>query len=101
VAHYRALKRDSAGAYFFGEASLFPAGNWLLNNKKADDAVLVFRLNIEEYPANWRGHDRLGAAYVGVGDTARAVASYRRSMELNPRNQNTAEVLNRLGAIRR
>jgi hypothetical protein len=98
IAHYRALKRDSAGAYFFGEVSLIPAGNWLLNNKKADDAVLVFRLTTDEHQANWRGHDRLGAAYVAVGDTVRAVASYRRSLELNPTNRNTAEVLKRLGA---
>jgi hypothetical protein len=97
VARYRALKRDSATAYYFGEGSLFPSGNWLLNNKKPADAVIVFRLIVEESPANWRGHDRLGAAYVAVGDTARAVASYRRSLELNPDNPNTAEILMRLG----
>lgn len=98
VARYRVLKRDSASAYYFGEGSLLLPGNWLLNNKDPQDAVIVFRLSVEEYPANWRGYDRLGAAYVRTGDTARAVASYQRSLELNPKNQNTADVLKRLGA---
>jgi cytochrome c-type biogenesis protein CcmH/NrfG len=59
---------------------------------------MVFQLQTEEYPASWRSHDRLGAVYVGLADTARAIASYLRSLELNPTNQATVGILTRLGA---
>lgn len=100
VARYRALKRDSAQAYLFDERELRSAGYWLLQNKKAHDAAVVFRLVVEEYPNSWASHDGLGESYLAAGDTSKAIASYRRSLELNPKNQDAADVLKRLGGKR-
>lgn len=97
VARYRALQRDSAKVYFLGGFTLIPAGNWLLENKKPAEAAIVFRLSVEEHPANWMAYQRLGEAYLGVGDTTKAIATYRRSLDLNPNNRNAAEGLKRLG----
>lgn len=97
VARYRALKRDSAQAYFFDAGQLSPSAFWLLSNKKFHDAVMVFGLIVEEYPDAWNPYGGLGESYLAVGDTSKAIASYRRSLELNPKNQNAADVLKRLG----
>jgi hypothetical protein len=98
VARYRAMKRDSAQAYFFDENQLTSAAYWLLDNKQPQDALIVFLLNVEEYPDAWSPYDGLGESYLAVGDTSRAIANYRRSLELNPTNQAAADVLKRLGA---
>ncbi len=42
-------------------------------------------------------HDSLGEAYVTQGDRERAIASYRRSLELDPGNINANEILQELG----
>ena len=97
VARYRALKRDSATAYFFNENSLDAAGYSLLDNKRPADAAIVFRLKVEEYPAAWSGYDGLGESYLAAGDTAKAIASYRRVLELDPANKNAVAVLAGLG----
>jgi predicted TPR repeat methyltransferase len=40
---------------------------------------------------------RISEAYLVRGDTTRAIANYRRSLALDPRNSNAAAVLERLG----
>lgn len=98
VARYRVIKRDSSSAYFFGDSELNAVGYWLLDHQRANDAMIVFRLNVDEYPGAWNARDGLGEAYLAIGDTTRAIANYKRSLELNPRNQNATDVLRRIGA---
>jgi hypothetical protein len=98
VARYRALRRDSSSAYIFGQQQLHDAGYWLLSHMKANDAVLVFRLSVEEYPEAANGYRRLGGAYLATGDTSSAIANLKRSLELDPGNQNVSNLLRRLGA---
>src|SRR5262249_50270625 len=105
VARYRALKRDSAQAYYFDQRSLTPAANWLLDKKKAQHAVMLFRLIVEANPNDWGSHRGLGESYLAVGDTANAIISYRRALELSRLDESTprapqrlADVLTRLGA---
>jgi len=98
VARYRALRRDSSTAYVFDVRQLNQIGYWLLEHKKANDAVIVFRLNVEEYPEAANPYVGLGEAYLATGDTARAIANLKRSLELNPKNQYAANVLRSLGA---
>jgi cytochrome c-type biogenesis protein CcmH/NrfG len=59
--------------------------------------VAVFRLNVEEYPNAWNPWDSLGEAYLGTGDTAHAIESYRRSVQLNPKSAGGIAALKRLG----
>lgn len=96
VARYRALKRDSAQAYYFGDGQLHSAGFILLGANKPQDAIRVFRLSVEEHPGSSSSHAGLGEAYLVARDTSNAIASYRRSLELDPKNQGAADVLKRL-----
>jgi cytochrome c-type biogenesis protein CcmH/NrfG len=61
-----------------------------------DEAVAVLELNVEVYPGSFNPHDSLGEAYMTAGRTTEAIASYERSLELNPDNANGAAMLARL-----
>lgn len=62
------------------------------------DALPLFRLNAELYPASGNVFDSLGEAYKVNGDRGQAVANYRRSLALDPSNDNARRQLESLGA---
>jgi dienelactone hydrolase len=61
-------------------------------------AVGVLKLASELHPDSWNAFDSLGEAYAANGDKALAVAAYRQSLVLNPKNGNGAAQLKTLGA---
>ena len=71
-------------------------GYRLLRDGQIEDAITTFELNVAEYPDASNPYDSLGEAYLAAGDTARAIANYQRSVELNPDNTNGVAVLERL-----
>ena len=56
----------------------------------------MFELNVAEYPEASNPYDSLGEACLAAGDTARAIANYQRSVELDPGNANGRAVLERI-----
>jgi len=58
-----------------------------------DDAVAMFKFGTSLYPDSFNLFDSLGEAQENRNDTAAAIASYRRSLELNPKNTNAASHL--------
>jgi cytochrome c-type biogenesis protein CcmH/NrfG len=84
----------------FPEFMLNDLGYRLLRADRAMDAVAVFRLNAEAYPGSGNGHDSLAEALLATGDTVAAIASYRRSVELEPANDNAVRRLRELGGRR-
>lgn len=98
IARYRALKGEAKSNWLFDESQLNDVGYWLLRRRRPADAIRIFLLNVEEYPDAANPYDSLGEAYLAAADTTRAIASYRRSLQLDPRNENASAVLGRLGA---
>jgi hypothetical protein len=64
------------------ESQINRIGYVLLGRKRVNDAIAVFRRNVEKFPDSANVHDSLGEAYLAAGDCANAVASYRKSFEL-------------------
>jgi CubicO group peptidase (beta-lactamase class C family) len=98
VARYHALKTTRAADFGFEEFRLNTMGYQLLGRDRASDAIAIFKLNVEEFPRSGNVHDSLGEAYLKAGQKDLAIASYRRSLELNPSNQNARDVLKKLEA---
>lgn len=71
-------------------------GYQLLNRQKFTDAIEVFKLNVEDYPASANAYDDLGEAYMKAGEKELAAANYKKSLELNPKNTNAVEMLKKL-----
>jgi hypothetical protein len=97
VRQYRALEALDPDAYDFGESALYRLGSRLLGAGKIKDATAIFRLNVAESPRSSWAHFSLAGAYLAAGDRASAIASCRRSLELDPENGDAAGMLKKLG----
>ncbi len=96
IRKYRETRARTPEAYVFDEPELNTLGYALLRGGRTADAVAIFSLNVEMYPAGANTYDSLGEAYLAAGDTTLARANYRRSLDLNPQNGNAATILRRI-----
>lgn len=96
IERYWRLKGSDPERYDFREFHLNQVGYGLLRASRVEDAIAIFKTNVEAFPDAWNPYDSLGEAYMVHGDEDLAIANYRRSLELNPGNQNAAEMLKRL-----
>jgi dienelactone hydrolase len=97
VAQYRELRKSQPGRYDFAEPELNALGYELLFTGRPQDAVEIFKLNVEMYPQGFNTYDSLAEAYLAAGERELAVKNYRRSLELNPQNTNATAALKRIG----
>ncbi len=80
------------------EESVNSAGYQLLYAKKLPDAIRIFQLNVELHPQSWNVYDSLAEGYMNNGDKQPAIQNYKKSLELNPANNNGKEMLKKLEA---
>ena len=57
------------------------------NDKDKSKALEFFIINVENYPKSPNSYDSLGEAYETVGKTDKAIANYKKSLELDPNNE--------------
>jgi len=95
---YRELKASQPTTYDFDETELNNLGYQLLRIKKFDEAIRVFQLNIEAYPKSGNVYDSLGEAYMDEGHKVLAVANYKKSLEMNPKNRGAVIMIQKLEA---
>ena len=81
-------QRKKANGEYFSEFEMNTLGYQLLRMNKVNDAIKIFKLNVEAYPKAFNVYDSLGEAYMKNGDDSLAVSNYKKSLELNPRNTN-------------
>ena len=91
-----AKKRDAKAQ--FPEADVDAWGYRLLNLGRVKEAVEVFKLNVHLFPQSANTYDSLAEAYEAAGNAASAITNFKRSLELNPKNNNAIEHLKKLEA---
>ena len=96
IAQYKELGRGSSTKYIFNDGALNRIGYDLLERDRVSDAITVFKLNAEEYPKVANVYDSLAEAYAKAGDRQLAIENYKRSLELDPKNQNAIDHLKEL-----
>jgi len=80
------------------EGAINRAGYRLLRAGAIDEAIEVFSLNTGAFPESANAWDSLGEAHMERENREQAIESYRRSLELDPENDNARERLEALGA---
>jgi len=100
VALRRYTEMRKAGAKESGaeEGMLNQVGYMLLGDGQVQDAILVFERNAQEYPQSSNAYDSLGEAYMKAGQKDLAIVNYKKSLQLDPGNQNAVGLLKKLQA---
>jgi CubicO group peptidase (beta-lactamase class C family) len=96
IEYYRELKRTQSQKYDFSEGQLNTLGYRLIRINRLNDAVEIFKLNVEMFPNSWNVYDSLGEAYLAVGNKELALENYEKSVKLNPENKNGEEAIKKL-----
>jgi tetratricopeptide (TPR) repeat protein len=92
------FQKDPLHKYASAEQDLDRLGYDLIGEKKLDQAILVFKLNVEAYPNSFNTWDSLGEAYMIRGDKNLAIKDFNKSLELNPKNADARIQLAKLRA---
>jgi tetratricopeptide (TPR) repeat protein len=61
-----------------------------------EQAIEIFKLNVEAFPQSANTYDSLGEAYLNAGNNELAIKNYEKAFELDPTNTNAAQVVKRL-----
>ncbi|MDR6846126.1 serine hydrolase [Flavobacterium granuli] len=79
--------------YALVEDEMNSVGYQLLQSGKNEEAVEVFKINVEAFPKSGNVYDSLGEAYLKIGNKKLAIINYKKSVELDPANENGKKVL--------
>jgi tetratricopeptide (TPR) repeat protein len=95
AAAYRNYK-EKYSAEMISETFLNNIGYELLAAEQKDAALRTFEFIVAENPASANAYDSLGEAYMTSGDPKKATAAYKKSLELDPKNDNAKQKLEEL-----
>jgi len=98
VKQYHELKAAEPATYNFDENELNFLGYRLIRDHKFKQAIRIFQLNVEAYPRSSNVYDSLGEAYMDDGDKPLAIVNYQKSLQLNSKNGNAVQMLQKLDA---
>ena len=76
----RPRKKDKK-TILFPEAELNQFGYQVLQEGRAKDAIVIFKMNVDEYPASANTYDSLSDAYLADGNTTEALRFAELSIE--------------------
>jgi hypothetical protein len=93
---YHDLKVAATATYNFDEDELNTLGYQLIHAKKFKEAIRILQLNVEAYPQSSNTYDSLAEAYMDDGNRPQAIANYQKSLQLDPKNGDAAQMLQKL-----
>lgn len=79
------------------EPAINNIGYKYLEGQRAAIAVAVFAYNVKCYPGSSNAYDSLGEAWMKIGEKDRAIASYKKSLDLDPDNDNARKMIEKMG----
>jgi tetratricopeptide (TPR) repeat protein len=96
IEKFETLKKEK-DVFSLSENEMNRLGYELLGANKVDEALGVFKLNVLEYPKSYNVYDSYGEALLKKGMKDSAIVYYKKSLELNPKNQSGIKALKELG----
>jgi CubicO group peptidase (beta-lactamase class C family) len=97
LAEYHDWRNGRAAHELINEAQMNRLGYLLLRGtKRVEDAIEIFKQNVQDHPESSNVYDSLGEAYMVSGNKELAIKNYQRSIELNPNNANGREMLKKV-----
>ena len=96
IDEYVRFKDDTINFIIPDEAYMIGHGRRFAELGDLENATLIFKTIISEFPESWQAYEGLGETYLQKGDTEQAIQSLKKSVELNPQNANAIEMLRKL-----
>jgi len=96
IKQLKELKEKQEDEYYIDEYEINSFGYYLMEKDRVDDAIEVFKLNVELFPDAFNTYDSLGEAYMIKGEKELSIINYEKSVELNPGNTNGIKTLKKL-----
>ncbi|WP_167619486.1 serine hydrolase [Maribellus sediminis] len=94
---YAQLKKDNPDEYNFSSSELINLGYKLIQKDKINEALEIFRINVETYPDDWNANDSYAEALLRNNEKEKSIKYYKKSIQLNPENAAGITVLKELG----
>jgi tetratricopeptide (TPR) repeat protein len=79
------------------EEAINMMGYRYLGTAETQIAIAVLAYNVAAYPESSNVYDSLGEAYMKDGQKDLAITNYRKSLELEPKNENARQMLAKMG----
>ncbi|MBJ6366475.1 FKBP-type peptidyl-prolyl cis-trans isomerase [Snuella sedimenti] len=80
--------------FYLSEDAINRLGYYYLTDKKnTEDALKIFKLNIEFHPNAWNTYDSYGECLAKANRIDEATQAFKKSLELNPKNENAIKFL--------
>ncbi|MFC0514897.1 serine hydrolase [Mucilaginibacter angelicae] len=97
ISFYNDLKSKRGNEYSFDdENTLNETGYYLMSKKRLPDAVVIFEYNTKLFPKSGNVFDSLGEAYYNQGNKPLALLNYKKSLQLDPTNDNAKKIITEL-----
>lgn len=93
---YQKIKATNPDDPYISEGRFNMLGYSFIYQGKLQQAITVFKINVDLYPESWNVYDSLGEVYMLNGDTELAIKNYEKSLELNPSSAGAIEKLKKL-----
>ena len=94
---YTETKMNFPNKYNFSENQLNQLGYHYLSNDKIENAIVIFKINVDAFPNSFNVYDSYGEALLKSGDKEKAIENYLKSVEVNPGNEGGIKALKELG----
>jgi glyoxylase-like metal-dependent hydrolase (beta-lactamase superfamily II) len=91
--------KNQPDKYFISERQFNALGYRLLQQNRLPHALTVFRLNVETFPQSANVYDSLAEAHLYLGDKSNTILYYKKSLELDPQNENAKSRLERMDEL--
>ncbi|PKL83682.1 MAG: serine hydrolase [Ignavibacteriae bacterium HGW-Ignavibacteriae-3] len=89
--------KDNKELFILKENEMNQLGYSYLGLNQIDEALAVFKLNVEAFPKSGNVYDSYGEALLKKGNKEEAIFNYKKAVELDPRNTGAVKILKGLG----
>ncbi len=90
VEEYKRLRKNFFNEYDFSESQLNTLGNYLISTNRLNEAVEIFKLNLDYFPDSWFIYTRLGETFIRGKQKEMAIKCYEAAVKLIPRGEEQA-----------
>lgn len=93
VQFFDSVKKSNDTLYDINENEINLLGYQLLQENRINEAIEVFKKNTETFPSSSNAYKSLGESYISYGKQELAILSFKKSLEIDPKNSDLAQMM--------